>query len=82
MIVERESMMTVKEKENPEWFPKFIVFRRKAINTKSKDLWQESFNEIVSQMTKLESNLKQDTEKCKEMIEECNDSIERLERNM
>ena len=69
MIVERESLMFEETKNtNKEWFPKFIVLRRKAKITKPKDLWQESFNEIASQMTKLESNLKKDTEECKEMI--------------
>ena len=39
MIVERESMMKSNELERIEWFPNFIVLRRKANHSDSSNAW-------------------------------------------
>ena len=39
MIVERESIMTESDLNNTEWFPKFIVLRRKANTTQESMQW-------------------------------------------
>ena len=38
-IVERESMMRKKELTNIDWFPNFIVLRRKADESESSNDW-------------------------------------------
>ena len=39
MIVERESMMSQRELERIDWFPNFIVLRRKANDNDSSNAW-------------------------------------------
>ena len=39
MIVERESMMSKNELKSSDWFPNFIVLRRKADESESSNDW-------------------------------------------
>ena len=52
MIVERESNMTQEELDNSDWFPNYIIFRRKAIKTHDKEQWQGFVNEIKNNFNK------------------------------
>ena len=52
MIVEREKIMTKKEQERFDWFPNFIILRRKAnVNDSSSD-WQGYVKETNLMMAK------------------------------
>ena len=52
MIVERESMMNMIELDRKDWFPDFIILRRKANETESSNAWQGYVREINSLMSK------------------------------
>ena len=52
MIVERESMMNQTDLDKKEWFPNFIVLRRKANESDSSNEWQGYVKEINQLMTK------------------------------
>ena len=62
MIVERESMMSKRELERIDWFPSFIVLRRKANDNDSSNAWQGYVKEInqhmVKQVNQLHLNVK------------------------
>ena len=47
MIVERESIMSEYDIVNTDWFPKFIVIRRKANGSQESEQWQGFVKEIV-----------------------------------
>ena len=49
MIVEREQMMTRKELENKEWFPKYIIFGKDPQEGKDDDMLAS----IASQLNEL-----------------------------
>ena len=46
MIVERESVMNAQDIENKEWFPNFIVLRRKANDNQVTGEWQGFVKQI------------------------------------
>ena len=52
MIVERESMMSYSELNNPEWFPKYIVLRRKVNRNQNSGEWQGFVKEIKNNFDK------------------------------
>ena len=61
MIVERESLMSKSQLDNPKWFPNYICIRRKAGNVSQEEQWQGFVKQIKNNQEKslatLESNI-------------------------
>lgn len=52
MIIERESVMSHSELENNDWFPNYIVVRRKANESQESGQWQGFVKEIKTNFDK------------------------------
>jgi len=52
MIIERESVMSKSELGNDDWFPNYIVVRRKAKGSQESGQWQGFVKEIKTNFDK------------------------------
>ena len=52
MIIERESVMSQSELGNDDWFPNYIVVRRKANGSQESGQWQGFVKEIKNNFDK------------------------------
>ena len=52
MIIERESVMSKSELGNDDWFPNYIVVRRKANSSQDSGQWQGFVKEIKTNFDK------------------------------
>ena len=52
MIIERESVMSQSELDNEDWFPNYIVVRRKAYGSQESGQWQGFVKEIKTNFDK------------------------------
>ena len=52
MIIERESVMSQSELDNDDWFPNYIVVRRKAYGSQENGQWQGFVKEIKTNFDK------------------------------
>jgi len=57
MIVELESIMTKSQLNNKDWFPNYIVIRRKANSAQDGEEWQGFLKEIKNNFEKFNTQL-------------------------